>query len=105
MSLSSPAAVMVRLEEIEADLAERQNELETAAFDWFKCKRERERTEAMEFMRAEGPVESRRQQARRIAAAIGAEEEGRWEGMRAVVRVLETRAMVGTAILKSMGRS
>jgi hypothetical protein len=96
---------MVRLSEIEADLAERQNELEAAAFDWYTQKREREKVEAMEFARAEGPVEARRQQARRIAADIGAEAEAAWEGKRAVVRVLETRAMVGTALLKSMGRS
>lgn len=104
MSLSSPAAVMVRLEEIEADLAVAQNELEACALAWFRCKRDREVQEAMEFMRAEGSVEARRQQAKRIASAIGAEQEAAWEGKRAVVRVLETRAMIGTSLLKAMGR-
>jgi hypothetical protein len=96
---------MLRLTDIETELAERQNDLEAAAFAWFTAKREREQTEAMEFMRAEGSVEARRQQAKRISAAIGAEEEASWEGKRAVIRVLETRAMVGTAILKAQGRS
>lgn len=105
MTLSSPAAVMARLEEIEADLRVAQNEIEAAAFAWFRAKREREQTEAMEFMRAEGTVEARRMQARRIASEIGADEEAVWEGKRAVVRVLETRSMIGTAILKAQGRS
>ena len=105
MSLASPAQVMARLTEIETELAERQNDLEACAFAWFTAKRERERTEALEFMRAEGSVEARRQQAKRISAAIGAEEEASWEGKRAVVRVLEARANIGMAILKAQGRS
>lgn len=105
MTLSTPIAVQVRLEEIEADLAVRQNDLEAAAFAWFRAKREREQTEAMEFMRAEGSAEQRRQQARRVSSSIGVEEEAHWEGLRAVVRVLEARANVGMALLKSYGRA
>jgi hypothetical protein len=100
-----PATIMRRLDEIEVDLAVAQNELEGIALAWFRAKREREVAEAMEFTRAEGPVEARRMQARRIAASIGVEQEARWEAKRAVVRVLESRANVGMALLKSMGRS
>ena len=56
-------------------------------------------------MAAVGPGEQRRQEAKLAACHIGAAEEGAWEGKKAVVRVLETRANIGMAILKSQGRS
>jgi ribosomal protein S11 len=96
---------MARLESIDSDLALRQNELEDAASAWFRLKRDRERDEATAFMAAVGPVEQRRQEAKLAACHIGAAEEGAWEGKKAVVRVLETRANIGMAILKSQGRS
>jgi hypothetical protein len=96
---------MGRLADIENELATRQNELEDSAQAWFTAKRERERTEAQTFIAAVGSVESRRQEAKLVASEIGASEEAAWEGKKAVVRVLETRANIGMAILKSQGRS
>lgn len=105
MSLSDPAAVMARLEAIEEDLAQRQNEYEEAALDWFRAKRDRERDRAVEFMRALGTVAERQATADKATADKGKEEEARYEACKAVVRVLETRASIGQSILRAQGRA
>ena len=105
MSLQTPQQVVERLESIERDLAERQGELEAAALGWFRAKREKERDWALAFMASEGTDTSRRAVATRETARVGVEEEAAWEAARAVVRVLDTRAAIGMAILKSQGRS
>jgi hypothetical protein len=38
-------------------------------------------------------------------AHIGVEDEARWEGLKAVVRVLDTRAAIGMSLLRSHGRA
>jgi hypothetical protein len=103
--MDAPHTVMGRLVEIENDLAQRQNALEDAARKWFVLKRDRERDYAIEFMRAEGPVDARKSAALKVTSHIGAVEEAEWEALRAVVRVLETRASIGQSILRSQGRS
>lgn len=105
MSLSSPAVVQARLEEIETDLASRQNDLEAAALDWFKAKREREKSHAEVFLNDTGTVAERKAKADLATADVGCAEEGKYEGLRGVVRVLDTRAAIGMAILKSQGRA
>lgn len=104
-ALSSPAQVMARLQEIDADLAQRANELEDAALAWFRMKRDRELAERVAYAEASGTTVERKLAADAAGASVGADEEGAWEGKRAVVRVLETRSMIGTALLKSMGRA
>jgi len=103
--LSTPIAVQHRLEAIEHDLAVLQNELEVAALAWFRKKRDRELAESEMFARTEGTAVARKLTADAAGAVIGCEEEAVWEAKRAVIRVLETRANVGMALLKSMGRS
>ena len=105
MSLSTPQQVQERLEGIERDLAERQLDYETAAMAWFKAKRDREHDEALAFLSAEGTDTKRRMVAKRESANIGKEEEASFEALKAVMRVLETRANIGMALLKSQGRS
>ena len=105
MTLSAPAQVVERLEQIEADLAVRQNALEAAALAWFQAKRQREHDRAVAFIGAEGTVAERSALADRATALDGREAEAEWEALRAVVRVLETRAMIGMGILKSQGRA
>ena len=100
MSLSTPQQVQARLEDIEADLALRQNEIEPAAMAWFTSKRDRELAEAVAYAGAKGPATERK-----IIAHLGAEEEGKWEGMKHVIRVLETRANIGMSLLRSHGRA
>ncbi len=102
--LSHPAAVMSRLADIEDDLAKRQNALEAAGLAWFKAKRDREKARAVAFLQAEGTVAERQAIADRATALDGKNEEAEWEALRAVVRVLETRASIGQSILRSQSR-
>lgn len=98
--LSAPSAIMARLEEIDRDLADRQNALESAARKWFVAKRNRDRDRAVAFLSAEGTVAERQAQADRETAVDGSEDEAEWEALRAVVRTLETRASIGQSLLK-----
>lgn len=104
MSLSHPGIVLRRLEEIEADLAERQGPLEDAAMQWFRAKRDRERARAEAFITATGTVAERNAQADKATALMGVEAEARYEALKAVTRVLETRASIGQSILRSQAR-
>ena len=104
MTLSHPAAVLKRLDEIEGDLADRQNTLEEVAFQHFKLKRDKERQRAWEFLNAHGTVAERSATADHQTALIGVEAEAKYEALRAVVRVLETRASIAQSILKTQGR-
>lgn len=103
-TLNHPAAVELRLQEIDGRLAVLQNELEGAALAWFKKKRDRDRAEADAYVQAQGGHSERRAAGVRAGADIGADEEGAWEGKRHVLKTLETRSVIGTALLKSQGR-
>jgi hypothetical protein len=103
-TLDSPAVIMGRLQDIEADLADRQNTLEAAAMNWYRAKRDKEHKHAVTFISATGTVAERTQQAALEASLIGKEEEALFEALRAVVRTLETRATIGMALLKSQSR-
>jgi hypothetical protein len=100
----APGLVLRRLEEIEHDLATRQNVYEAAALAWFRAKRDKERARAIEFMKATGTVAERNAVADRETALMGVEAEAEYEALRAVIRVLETRASVAQSVLKSQGR-
>ncbi len=99
--LSTPAAIMLRLEEIDNDLQTRLPELEEAAGDWFRKKAEREKLIAGAFMSADGSVAERQARAKRDHAEVGKEEEASYEAKRAVMRVLETRSSILMSLLKS----
>ena len=103
--LSAPQLVMARLEAIEQDLAARQAALEAAARAWFTAKRQREHDRAVAFLAADGTVAERSALADRATALDGREAEAEWEALRAVVRVLDTRASIGQSILKAQGRA
>ena len=105
MTLTDPAAVQARLEEIEKDLALRQGELEDAAFAWYRAKREKEHDRSVAFLKAEGTVAERTAVADRETAMVGVEFEASYEALKAVCRVLETRASIGQSILRAMGRA
>lgn len=104
MSLASPQQVIARLEEIECDLAERQNRWEAAAQAWFVEKRDREQQRAQAFLVAEGTVAERNAVADRHTGHIGKVAEAEYEAQKAVVRTLETRANIGMSILRAQGR-
>lgn len=103
--LDAPGPVIARLHEIETDLAKRQNLLEDAAKKWFIAKRDKEHRRAVEFLKASGTVAERNALADQETALDGKNEEALWEAMKAVVRVLETRASIGQSILRSQGRA
>lgn len=105
MSLASPELVVARLTEIDRDLAILQNELEDTAMEWFRSKRDRELAEQVAYAEATGTAAQRKIEADAAGAVIGCDEEAAWEAKRARVRVLETRANIGMAVLKSQGRS
>jgi hypothetical protein len=105
VTLSSPQAVQERLEQIDRDLANRVNALEAAALGWYRLKRDREKERASAFIAAEGTVAERNAVADRATATIGVAEEAEFEALKAVVRVLETRASIGQSILRAQGRS
>lgn len=104
MTLSHPAAILERLEAIERDLAVRENALEAAALGWFRAKRDREHKRAVAFIQATGTVAERNAVADQQTSLIGVAEEAEFEALRAVVRVMDTRATIGMALLKSQGR-
>jgi glycine/D-amino acid oxidase-like deaminating enzyme len=102
VSATVPQTVTERLEAIEHDLSERERELYDAAMEWFKKKRDLEHDRAVAFLAAEGTVAERQAKAARDNSNIG--KEATYEAIRAVVRVLETRANIGMALLKAQGR-
>ena len=106
MTLADPAQVMIRLTQIENDLALRQNALEDAGLKWFRAKRDREHKWATTYLSLdEGTVAQRKAVADAETVLIGREHEAEWESLKAVVRVLDTRASIGMAILKAQGRA
>jgi hypothetical protein len=105
LTMDSPHAVQARLCEIENDLAIRQGALEAAARAWFIAKRDREKARAVAFLRAQGTVAERNALADEQTAVDGKHAEAEWEALKAVCRVLETRASIGQSILRSQGRA
>lgn len=101
----TPAQIEERLQTIDEDLGKRQNVYEAAAEAWYRALREREHRHAVEFMSAAGNTTERREHAKRETALIGMAEEAEYESLRAVVKVLEQRAMIGMSLLRSAGRS
>lgn len=103
--LTAPSAVMARLDEIDREASELQNDYELAAMRHFKMKRQKEHQFAVHFMRAEGTVAERTARAKELTELIGMEEEAAFEAAKARMRVLETRASIGQSILKAQGRA
>jgi hypothetical protein len=102
----TPAQIEERLQELEHDLGLRQNAYANAAEKWHRALREREHKHAIEFMRAGGKtVTERKEQARELTALMGITEEAEYEGLKAAIRVMELRSMIGMALLKSAGRA
>ena len=99
--LDHPAGIMRRLTEIENDLAIRQNTLESAARRWFLVKRDLERDRALKTLQstAKTITEKRVQADAAVFDLDGAQAE--YEAVKAVVRVLETRASIAQSLLKA----
>lgn len=102
--LSTPHLIEVRLAEIENDLAVRQNSWESAARVWFRKLREVEKDRANAYVAADGSPTEKREAGSYAVGEDGGVEQAEYEALRAVVKVLEARAMIGMALLKSQGR-
>lgn len=101
----SPAEIIERLEKVDEELGARQNVLGLAAEKWYRAKRDREKARAVAFLLAEGTVAERQAIADRDTALDGRDEEAEYEAVRAVVRVLETRASIGQTLARTHGRT
>lgn len=104
--LDTPHVVMGRLSDIERDLATRQNLYEQAAHHWYSAQREIKRQHATALLSSDaGSVTEKKAFADLAAIAVdGAEYEAEYEALKAVIRVLETRASVLQSILRAQGR-
>jgi SNF2 family DNA or RNA helicase len=102
-------AIQERLGEIEEDLGTRQNEYEQAAEDFHKLTKDFELRMARAGLTAKGDTatEKKWRALDSIAAAEDTlysdlkEAEGKYKGLQAAVKVLETRATIGMSLLKS----
>lgn len=114
MSHSAPAQVIHRLEQIDTDLAEKMNEYEDAADQRARAVRDWEHRFAICMKVAQGTNEASRK-AHAFVAAVEQDNgklfgelkdaEARYDALKAVTRVLETRATIGQSILRAQGRS
>jgi hypothetical protein len=103
---------MARLSEIENDLASRQGDYERAATDRARLMRDWERRLAICGTRSKGSSADVRKSAA-LVMAIEQDElferlsdaEARFEALRAVIKVLETRSTIGMSILRAQGRA
>jgi hypothetical protein len=105
VTLSSPAQLMARLEEIREDVARRRPEYERAGDDAKTGKREYEQEMAQARLQAEGTVQERSDRALLEVVKSGAYKrfkvaEGRYEGLRAAHASMEMEAMILMALLK-----
>lgn len=102
--LTAPPQVIVQLWQIDQDLANRQNDLEEYAEQWFRAKRDQEHDYSVAYLNATGTVAERQAQAKIETYTVGVEAEAKYEALKAVVRVLETRASIAQSILRAQGR-
>jgi hypothetical protein len=108
--LSSPAEVMERLEAIDRELAERQNPYEEAASNFYRAKRNWEKVMAKAYVEAQGSNQKERE-SRAILSEWKEDSyknfvnaEATYEGHKAAMRTLETRASIGQSLLRAQSR-
>jgi hypothetical protein len=107
----NPADVLDRLEAIEKDMAEKQNEYETVAEARARLVRDWDKRLAIHGKTAKGSSADVRK-ATALAGAIEQDQlyerlsdaEARFEALKVVMRTLETRATIGQSLLRAMGR-
>lgn len=98
--------ITTRLEQIEADVQQRQQKGESAAEAFHRAKRDYELEYAKKYMQASGSPMERKQAALRGMDGTESmfalyEAEGAYEGWRAAMRTLELRASIGQSLLRN----
>jgi hypothetical protein len=104
--------VIKRLEDIEEDLGKRQNDYEQAAADIHRLIRGFELRMARVKQATKATTETAKKDAALVSIAAADDDlyerltvaEGRYEGLKAAIRVLEARATIGQSLLKTMTR-
>lgn len=98
----TPIQIEERLQDIERDLGNRQNLYAEAAEKWHRILRDREHKHALAFVGSKAPTTTERREIAKLETSlIGQAEEAEYEGLKAAIKVMETRAMIGMALLKS----
>jgi hypothetical protein len=103
-----PAQIIERLETIERELADKQPDFEKYAESWTRAKREQELAWARAYTLAAGTtknVTDRKAAAIEASAMQCMDDEARYVGLKGVIDVLQTRSMIGMALLKAHGRA
>ena len=103
--MQTPQSVEQRLEAIDQDLAIRQNLYEAAAKAHFLKVAEVTKDKAIAYRKADGNSTDKRESANEQHGEDGSKEQAEYEALKAVIKVLESRATIGMAILKSHGRA
>lgn len=106
----SYSAIQSRLDQLDSDLADKQDEFERAASSYFGLKRDWELAYARTYAATDKTLSATERKQETVLAINAAGDlherygtaEGRWEGLRAAVRVIETRVSIGQSLLKSM---
>jgi hypothetical protein len=104
----TPAQIIERLETIEHELADKQPDFEKYAESWTRAKREQELAWARAYTLAASStknVTDRKAAAIEASAMQGMDDEARYVGLKGVIDVLQTRSMIGMALLKAHGRA
>jgi hypothetical protein len=107
-----PLQILQRLEAIEEDLAVRQSDYEEAAGEMHRLVRDFELRVARASLQAKADTATEKKW--RALEAVAAsddglyeklkEAEGRYEALKAALRVLEQRASIGQSLLRAAGR-
>lgn len=104
--------VIGRLEEIEADLEQKQGPIEQAAEQAHRLERDMELRLAKGRLAASGDTQTEKKD-RALVAIASADDplyedyksaEAKYAGLKAVVKVLETRSMIGMSLLRRFQR-
>ena len=100
------ATVYKRLMEIDTDLEARAEDHENAADAFYRAKRDWELALAKAFLAAEGRNKDEREARARLSLMDAKDykdfvvAEARWEGSKAAMRTLETRASICQSLLR-----
>lgn len=108
--MNDPAAILRTLQEIEEDLANRQNDFSKAAGDRARLEREVEYAEAVAYQRAKVTGGNTTDARAAAKAAVGNSQEWKdltaaestYDACKAAIGVMETRVSIGQSLLKSM---
>lgn len=100
----NPQQLVIRLEQIAQELAERQGPLEEYAREATRAKRHREQVHAAAFLKAKASgltVAEANAIATNQTALIGVDDEARYDAFKRVISVLETQASIHQTLIKT----